>query len=175
MRAPFAGNVFYLGNVVEGTSVQADKTVAYIANPNDLTLVISDYISENKLAHAVWYALVGGKRYELEHEPMTLKEMTSILLSGRSLPTRFRVVGPEEDMDELAAGLYAAVCLENGRVEDALIVPMGALYSAGGERYVYVQTENGRERRTVTVGVTNGLDAQITEGLSEGEIVYVKE
>ncbi|MBO4798018.1 MAG: hypothetical protein J5494_04510 [Candidatus Methanomethylophilaceae archaeon] len=38
-----------------------------------------------------------------------------------------------------------------------------------------VQTENGRERRTVSVGITNGLDAQITEGLSEGEIVYVKE
>ena len=175
LRAPFSGNVFYLGTLVEGTAVQADKTVAYIANPDDLTLTISDYLSENKLAYSDYYALIGGKRYELTHVPMTLKEMTSILLSSRSLPTHFRVSGPEEDLPDVSAGMYAVVCLEGGKVEDALIIPMGALYSAGGERYVYVQTENGRERRTVTVGVTNGLDAQITEGLTEGEIVYVKE
>ena len=175
LRAPFSGNVFYLGTLVEGTAVQADKTVAYIANPDDLTLTISDYLSENKLAHSDYYALIGGKRYELTHVPMTLKEMTSILLSSRSLPTHFRIAGPQEDLADVSAGMYAAVCLENGKVEDALIIPMGALYSAGGEKYVYVQTENGRERRTVTMGVTNGLDAQITDGLSEGEIVYVKE
>ena len=52
---------------------------------------------------------------------------------------------------------------------------MLALYTAGNERYVYVQTDEGRERRTVTVGATNGLNAQILDGLAEGEIVYVKE
>ncbi len=175
LRAPFPGHVFYLENLVEGTAVQANKTVAYIANPNDLTLTISDYLSESKLARATYYALVGAKRYELEHIPMTLQEMTSILLSSRSLPTHFRIVGPEEDMGDISAGLYAAVCLESSRVEDALLIPSGALYSAGGERYVYVQTENGRERRTVVTGITNGLDTQIIEGLAEGEIVYVKE
>ena len=175
LTAPFSGNVFYLGVLAEGTAVQAEKTVAYIANPGDMTLVISEYLSENKLARAGYYALIGGKRYEIENEPMTLQEMTSIILSGRSLPTRFRVTGPEADLADIHAGQYAAVCLESGRVDDALVIPMGALYTAGSERYVYVQTENGRERRTVTLGVTNGLEAQITEGLSEGEIVYVKE
>ena len=176
LRAPFPGHVFYLETLVEGTSVQANKTVAYIANPDDLTLTISTYLGENKLARATYYALIGGKKYEIEHVPMTLQEMTSILLSSRSLPTHFRVTGPAEDLGEVSAGQYAAVCLETGRVEDALLIPMGALYYASGERYVYVQTEDGgRERRTVTMGLTNGLDAQITEGLAEGEIVYVKE
>ncbi|MBO4298605.1 MAG: biotin/lipoyl-binding protein [Clostridia bacterium] len=175
LTAPFSGHVFYLSEIREGTQVQADKTVAYIANPNDMTLVISDYLSENKLARANYYALIGSKRYEIAHEPMTLQEMTSIILSGNSLPTRFRVVGPEEDLSDICAGQYAVVCLESGRIEDALHIPMGALYTAGSERYVYVQTEDGRERRTVRVGATNGLDAQIVEGLAEGEIVYVKE
>lgn len=173
--APFSGHVFYLNALTEGTSVQADKTVAYIANPDDITLTISDYLSENKLARADYYALIGGKRYEIEHEPMTLQEMTSILLSSRSLPTHFRVTGPAEDMADIGAGQYAVVCLESGRIEDALFIPMLALYTAGNERYVYVQTDEGRERRTVTVGATNGLNAQILDGLAEGEIVYVKE
>ena len=175
LRAPFQGHVFYLGYLAEGSWVQANKAVAYIANPDDLTLVISDYLSENKLARAEYYALIGGQRYELAHEPMTLQEMTSILLSSRTIPTRFRVVGPEDQLGDISAGMYAAVCLESNRVEDALTVPMGALYAAAGERYVYVQTENGRERRTVVIGATNGLDAQVLEGLSEGEVVYVKE
>ena len=176
LRAPFPGHVFYLDNLVEGTQVQADKAVAYIANPEDLTLTISTYLSDNKLAHATYYALIGGKRYELEHVPMTMREMTSILLSSRTLPTHFRITGSAEDLADVTAGLYAAVCLETGRVEDALLIPMGALYYASGERYVYVQTaDGGRERRTVTMGLTNGLEAQITEGLAEGEIVYVKE
>ena len=176
LRAPFSGHVFYLESLVEGTQVQANKAVAYIANPEDLTLTVSTYLSENKLARAVCYALIGGKRYEIEHIPMTMQEMTSILLSSRALPTHFRVTGPAEDLPEVSAGMYAEVCLETGRMEDALLIPMGALYYASGERYVYVQTaDGGRERRTVTMGLTNGLEAQITEGLAEGEIVYVKE
>jgi len=173
--APFSGNVFYLDSLVEGTSVQAEKTVAYIANPNDLTMVISTYMAENRLQTSNYYALIGDKRYEVAYEPMSREEMTSILLSGESLPTRFRVVGPEEDLDGVKAGMYAALCVESGRVEDALYVPMGALYSSAGERYVYVQTEDGRERRTVSVGLSNGIDMQITDGLAEGEIVFVKE
>ncbi|MBR3503169.1 MAG: hypothetical protein IKO07_02865 [Clostridia bacterium] len=176
LRAPFSGNVFYLENLVEGSAVQANKTVAYIANPEDLTLTISTYLNEKRLARAVYYALIGDKKYEIELVPMTLQEMTSILLSSRSLPTHFRVVGPAEDLADVSAGQYAVVCLETGRVEDALLIPSGAVYWAAGERYVYVQTEDGgRERRTVTMGLTNGLNAQITDGLTEGEIVYVKE
>ena len=176
LRAPFTGNVFYLGNLVEGTSVQADKTVAYIANPDDLTLVITSYLNTDRLIPGSYYALIGGKRYEIEPQPMSMQEMTALLLAGETLPTRFRIVGPEEDLGEVTAGLYAVVCVEGSRVEDALVVPMGALYSAGSERYVYVQTEDGgRERRAVTVGRNNRLDVQILEGLSEGEVVYVKE
>ena len=176
LRAPFPGHVFYLENLVEDTAVQANKTVAYIANPDDLTLTISSHLSENTLARAVCYALIGGKRYEIEHVPMTLQEMTSILLASRALPTHFRVVGPAEDLKDVSAGQYAAVCLETSRIEDALLIPMGAVYWSAGERYVYVQTEDGgRERRTVTMGLTNGLEAQIIDGLAEGEIVYVKE
>ncbi len=174
LRAPFAGNVFSQ-NLTEGTSVQAEKTVAYIADPTDLTMVVSEYVSDAKLAAGRYYALIGGREYELEYEPMTREEMSAIILSGQSLTTRFRVVGPEDALSEVHAGEYAVLCVESGRINDVLMVPAGALYSSAGGRYVYVQTENGRERRDVDIGRTNGLMTEITGGLAEGDIVYVKE
>ena len=175
ITAPFAGHVYYSDSLVAGSSVQAGKPVAYIANPEDLRVVVSEYFSENSLSHSDYYAMIGDRNYELTYEPMSREEMTSIVLAGNSLPTRFRIAGPQEDLDEVKAGMYAILCIEGEKVRDVLKIPVGALYTASGERYVYVQGEWGRERRVVTVGAMNGLEAEITDGLEEGEIVYVKE
>ena len=175
LYAPFSGNVFYLDALNEGTQVRASRTVAYIANPNDLFLEVNTYLPEQRFDASRCYALIGSRKYTLSYRPMSREDMTSVILSGGSLKTRFDIVGPEEDLDEIGAGMYAVLCVEGKRVDDALCIPSGAIYTAAGDRYVYVITDAGRVRRTVTTGFTDGMNTQITSGLEEGERVYVKE
>ena len=174
--APFDGHVFYEAALHEGTPVQAYKTVLYMADPSDLRLQVDEYISDTRVGGGTVYALIDGGRYEVEYDPMTREEMTAMILSGRSLITRFKVVVPEEDRGKVTAGQYASLIMELNRSEDVLLVPSGAVYMASGSRYVYVITpDGGRVRRNIEVGRSNGVDTVITAGLEEGELVYVKE
>lgn len=174
--APFSGHVMYEGALVKGTRVQAEKPVAYIVHSNEVSLVVNEYLSEASLAQKNLYALVDDKRYSVEYVPMSREEMTSLMFSGKTLTTQFTLSGPQEDLPNARPGMYAVLCMETRPLENVLIIPSGALYtSSSGERYVYVWTENGRQRRTVQTGRSNGIETQITEGLAEGEVVYVQE
>ena len=75
----------------------------------------------------------------------------------------------------MAAGDYAAVCLVSKSVPDALLIPANALFRDSSGKYVYVYEADGetRVRRSVETGVTTDWQVQITDGLEEGEIVYV--
>ena len=152
------------------------RMLVYMADPAGLRLVVDEYLSDTRLRSAVYYALIDGNRYELEYEPMTREEMTSIVLLGLKLTTRFKIIVPEEMSGSVSAGQYAVLCVESQRVDDVLLIPSGAIYSSAAERYVYVIGEDGtRERRVIELGRTNGVDTVVTSGLEEGEIIYVKE
>ena len=60
-------------------------------------------------------------------------------------------------------------------VPDALLIPANALFRDSSGKYVYVYEADGetRVRRSVETGVTTDWQVQITDGLEEGEIVYV--
>ena len=174
--APFDGHVFYEAPLHEDTYVQAYKDIIYMANPDDLRLQITDYLSDTRVGSTVVYALIDGGRYEVEYDPMSREEMTAMILSGQSLITRFKIIVPEGQEGKVTAGQYASLIMEANRYEDVLTVPSAAVYTGGGARYVYVIRPDGsRERRTVETGRSNGVDTIITSGLEEGETVYVKE
>ncbi len=59
--------------------------------------------------------------------------------------------------------------------DDALLIPAEALVTQNGRNMVRVLTEDGGQVLSpVTVGINNGVIAEIVEGLEEGDkIVYV--
>lgn len=170
--APFDGRVMYMKDVTVGDRVSAYAPLIYLADETQLSIE-TEYVSEMVMISAVdMYALVGGERYEIEYRPMDVEEYLSRLLSGEELKSRFEFTGEAGDM---SAGDYAAVCVETGRVENALIIPRNSLYMEAGVRYVYVVEDGVRVRREVEAGVTNDWQAQIKSGLEEGERVYVQD
>jgi HlyD family secretion protein len=57
--------------------------------------------------------------------------------------------------------------------DDVLKVPAGALFPNNGGKAVFV-VENGKAvLRPVKIGQNNGLDAEVLDGLTEGETVVV--
>jgi HlyD family secretion protein len=57
--------------------------------------------------------------------------------------------------------------------EAALTVPLRAIQSEGGASYVRRRTGEGFERVEVSLGVMTETQVEITEGLSEGDVVSV--
>ena len=117
--------------------------------------------------------MIGAKRYTLTSIPMDTTEYLSKVLAGETMYSQFNIDTPD---DNITPGLYAALCLENEKISDALLIPANALYSdETGGRYVYVIQNGERIRRNVKIGRRTDWLAQILEGLEEGEMVYVKE
>lgn len=167
--APFDGRVMFIADLHPGAHVSAYAPVIYLADDSRLC-VESDYISETSLGRArEVYALVDGQRVELTAQPLDKAEILSKAVSGEELTTRFDI----EPGAQLSAGQYAAVCVVDGCYDDVLIIPANAMFAGQGGRYVYVIEDGMRVRRDIKVGPYNSYEAQVLEGLEEGEKVYV--
>ncbi len=172
MVAPFDGRVMYMSGVLQhGSYVSAYSPLIYLADDSRL-YVESDYISTSSLesAHAV-YALIGDRQYAITPMPYDPKEYLSQVLSGETLMLQFSIDEPDE---AVRAGDYAVVCVESNYAADVLLVPTNALYS-DDTHYLYVMEDGVRVRREVKTGIRTDWYTQITEGLEEGELVYVQE
>ena len=73
----------------------------------------------------------------------------------------------------LKPGLSVTTKLFIDRLRQVLAVPLGAVYAAGRDSYVFVR--NGREVRPVKVGIgqVNETHAQVTTGLAKGQQVLI--
>lgn len=70
------------------------------------------------------------------------------------------------------AGLAAELTLAGGVAENVLIVPVTAVEGASGTGNVYVISDSGEpEAKPVRLGISDGINVQVTEGLEEGEMV----
>jgi cobalt-zinc-cadmium efflux system membrane fusion protein len=109
----------------------------------------------------------------------TIEEMNgSLLAAGVSvaendhyLPVIFKL----ENSGDLLEGAFAEVYLIAGKKADLLSVPVTALAEEQGGYYVYVQVSGeSYVKRSVSVGASNGLYAEITSGIRAGERVVTE-
>lgn len=71
----------------------------------------------------------------------------------------------------LRPGVRVDVRFITDRAEDVLLVPERALFMAAGQWHVFIAREGEVERRAVEVGIRSNEDAEIREGLYEGDLV----
>ena len=70
------------------------------------------------------------------------------------------------------AGMTASVAIAAGEAADVLVVPVTAVQGAVGNGIVWVVAEAGEpEERPVTLGLTDGEQIEVREGLAEGDMV----
>ena len=70
------------------------------------------------------------------------------------------------------AGLGADIAITNGSAEGALVVPVTAVQGSVQTGKVWVVLPDGtQEERTVGLGLNDGEQVQITEGVAEGDQV----
>lgn len=172
LRAPFSGRIAYGKQMARGTWIEAYKPVLYLADNTQLSLN-GEYVSEGALNTADFlYARIGDKDYTIKNKPIDAAEYVSTVLAGGEITTNYELLEPD---DLLEAGQYAAVHVVKNYIDDALLVPSGAVLRDVSGRYVYVDEDGSRVKRVVKVGKTTDSLVQILEGLEEGEVVYVKD
>lgn len=83
--------------------------------------------------------------------------------------------------NKVRPGMTANITIPVASAEDVLAVPLAAVFTdrnpetGTSERYVYVQTQEGHERRTVHIGVSDLFFAEVQEGLRPGEVVLLEQ
>ena len=85
-----------------------------------------------------------------------------------------RIVLKEID-PRVQPGMTASISIPVSAADDVLTVPLTAVFSEQGERYVFVKSGESFERRTVVVGISDLFKAEIKSGLAEGEVVSLEQ
>lgn len=162
----------FVGYMQSGANyVKALNTVAVISQPDEM-LISGDFITDGTLKSAVdMYALVDGKRVEIEYMPYDEEEYISLSLSGQKMDTQFSF---DPAQSELEVGDYVTIVIVTKAAKDTLWIPINALYTTGQNNYVYRDVDGSRERVDIKTGVKTTTQVEVTEGLAEGELVYVK-
>jgi RND family efflux transporter MFP subunit len=79
----------------------------------------------------------------------------------------------ENKSEEILPGMFARVEIIKQEFPDALAIPLYAVISRDKKHYVYLEEDNVVKFRKVTLGILDGWQIQITEGLKPGEKVIV--
>ncbi len=86
-----------------------------------------------------------------------------------TIPVRFAFSGATN----YPAGTPVQLDIDAELHANALLIPASALVREGEETAVFVASGDKAERRAVEIGLTNGTDVEIVNGVKEGEMVIV--
>jgi HlyD family secretion protein len=119
--------------------------------------------------------LPAGLRQAIEEGRITQEEAEEMLRQMQQAQgeQQGQVPAIPEDV-QLREGLTVTVSLIVDEASDVLLVPNSALTTQRGQSFVQVLSQDGTiEQRAITTGITDYVNTEVTEGLSEGEQVVV--
>ena len=171
--------------VEAGQTVNANQTIPTIVKIADLdTMVIKAEISEADVVRVaagqrVYFTILGEPDVQID---ATLREIepapTSISSDTASTDTAiyynglFDVPNPDH---KLRISMTAQVTIVLAEAEDTLVLPSGLVTRKdpeGNVRVMVYHPESAQmEPRRITVGLNNNVQAEVTDGLAEGDLV----
>ena len=176
LQAPVTGTITSL-SVASGNSVQAADPIAHITNYNALQTTISvDELDVPKVkegqAVKITASAFGDETFS--------GKVTSVATKGtleKGVST-FDVTVQIEDPKNMKIGMSTEASISIESKEDALYVPVEAVYTNGNEKYVLVPTSSddatqATKKVKVETGISNDTHVEITKGLAKGDTVQI--
>ena len=165
-----------LGQTVSGSAgYNMGTEVMTIANLTDM--IITAHINQADVTR-----LKQGQTVDVQVESVAGLKMQGLL--DRIAPQAVNKNGIKgfsariaiKDIDErVRPGMTALVAIPIASAENVLAVPLAAVFSEGGERFVFVKEEDKFEKRNVVVGVADYSFAEVQAGLEPGEVVSLEQ
>lgn len=179
--APFSGTIV-ANPAKQGQTLNANQTTPTIVTIADLsTMVVKAQVSEAdigklKLGMRAYFTLIGesGKRF-----PGTLRQIQPMPSTDNNVVLYYALFDVLNRDGELMMSMSAQVFFVKAAATDVLLIPASALHPVDGkpaDAQVFVANQNGSiEARHVDVGIRNRVNAEIRDGLREGEAVVVND
>ena len=177
IQAPINGRVLRVFRESSGV-VQAGEPLLEIGDPLDLEVEI-DVLSRDavkvKPGAPVLLEEWGGDRAlngEVRLvEPSGFTKISTLGVEEQRVNVIVDLVDPPQKRETLGDGFRVEARIVIAEADDVLKVPTSALFRIGEEWAVF-RVEGGVARqRTVKLGLENGLEAEVQEGLAEGDEV----
>lgn len=179
LTADISGRVTFVDAVKAGDLIEPHRSLVGVSDPNDLRLVYESSvpvtIADVQVGHEV-EILYKGKKYtgEVLQAPSSAPETNDERLRSqynRMLYISFDAIAEEAGYPSI--GEMADIKIVTSRKENALIIPRDAL-SSYQSRYYVQMVEDGLPRQvSVEVGILTMTQAEIVDGLQEGQEVIL--
>ena len=179
IRAPIDGRVL---RVFQESSavVIAGTPLLELGNPRDLEVEI-DVLSRDAVK------ILAGAQVLLEHwggpkvlqgrvrlvEPSAFTKISTLGVEEQRVNVIVDLLDPEPDRTALGDGFRVEARIIVEESADVLKVPTSALFRLGERWAVFRVSEGIAQQQLVELGLRNGLEAEVLEGLSAGDQVVV--
>jgi HlyD family secretion protein len=163
-----------LGQTVSGAAgFNSGTEIMSIANLNDM--VVNAHVNQADVIR-----LQQGREVEIQAESVPGVKMAGLVeriapqavikngIKGFSARIAIKNIDPR-----VRPGMTAILSIPVSSADNVLAIPLAAVFSESGERFVFVKNENDEsfERRPILIGVTDYAFAEVVQGLSAGEVV----
>lgn len=168
IKSDISGAVVNCAFVYGAEEVQKDIPLVAVG---DLSrkLLKCDYISKATLAKADdFFAVINGKRYELENESIDQEEATILKNNGETVYSTFAI---DDKNDEVELGQFAVIVLIRESHKGVLCVPKDSVKNDNGINYVYVTDGTNNVYTQVETGMQDEFFIEILSGLKVGDKV----
>lgn len=180
VRAPISGRVLVVHHESEQV-VGAGTPLVDLGDPDRLEVVVellsSDAVRIAPGARATIDGWGGPRPLEAtvrRIEPAGFTKVSALGIEEQRVRALLDFADAPDTRPGLGHGFRVMAHIEVERVEDAVLVPLGALFRRGAQWAVFVVDAEGRAtERTVDIGARTAREAVVLEGLEPGERVIL--
>jgi HlyD family secretion protein len=178
VRSPVGGVVLKVTQPSENT-LPAGAALLEVGDPQDMEIV-SELLTTDAVQARPGRRVVierwGGPPVEgrvRRVDPAAFTKVSALGIEEQRVLAVIDLTGPPRDWAAMGDGFRVVVRVITTSVDDALVVPVGALFPHGDGLAVYA-IEGGRARlRVVDIGGRNGNEGWVRSGLAAGQQVVV--
>ena len=182
VRSPMAGVVVYntiwlgsrMGTVQQGDQVHPGLPFLSVVDPSQMEVRVEMNQVDLLKVHPGMHAKMHLDAYPGIELGATLEDLSPLGHNGQFTDTirvfsaRFTVQGTDP---KLLPDLSAALDLDLGSLENALVVPCQSLEFDSGNPFIWVEGSGSFEKRAVKTGPRNDTEVVVLSGLREGDII----
>lgn len=158
-----------------GDDLSTSTSIVTFADTDAVTMTVSvseEDISEIAIGDEVMIEL---NAYEGQTFSGEVESIDTSVSSGSSTVSYNVTVKINGDVDGIYTDMTGNVTFIEKQVADVVYVSNKAIINEGTASYVKVKDSDGTiEKKEVTTGFSDGVNVEITEGLSEGETVLIE-
>lgn len=167
-----SGTVVSVGMLQEGEYMSAGTPLVAVADDSQ-TIFRCDYVSKEDVKRCDdLYVVINGERYEVTYQPYTTAEYNKLKSQNGSVYSSFVIDDPEGNVK---TGDFAVLTMVYTKCDGVLTVPKTAVRRDEAGHYVYCVVDGESVETRVRTGESDGVYTEITNGLSEGDLIMLTE